>query len=45
MKQADPNHPHLTKNDQEVLKSIIQYAKMPDTDIAKKNGPLSSSSV
>ena len=38
MKQADPDHPHLTKNDQEVLKSIIQYAKMPDTDIAKKMG-------
>ena len=30
--------PRLTKNDQEVLKSIIQQAKIPDTDIAKKMG-------
>ena len=27
----------LTKNDQEVLKHIIQHAKMPDGDIAKKH--------
>lgn len=38
MKQPDPENPKLTKNDQEVLKSIIQHAKMPDTDIAKKMG-------
>lgn len=38
MKQADPENPKLTRNDQEVLKSIIQHAKMPDTDIAKKMG-------
>ncbi len=28
----------LNKNDQSVLKSIIQQAKMPDTEIAKKMG-------
>ena len=28
----------LTKNDQEVLKSIIEQAKIPDTEIAKKMG-------
>lgn len=38
MKKSDPENPKLTKNDQEVLKSIIQYAKIPDTDIAKKMG-------
>jgi DNA-binding Lrp family transcriptional regulator len=38
MKIPDPDHPRLTKNDQEVLKSIIQHAKIPDTDIAKKMG-------
>ncbi|PIN80958.1 hypothetical protein COV16_00080 [Candidatus Woesearchaeota archaeon CG10_big_fil_rev_8_21_14_0_10_34_8] len=30
--------PKLTKNDQEVLKSIITQAKLPDADIAKKMG-------
>ena len=30
--------PKLTKNDQEVLKNIIQQAKLPDSDIAKKMG-------
>jgi len=38
MKSPDPEHPRLTKNDQEVLKIIIQSAKLPDTDIAKKMG-------
>lgn len=38
MKLRDQDHPKLTKNDQEVLKSIITHAKMPDTDIAKKMG-------
>jgi Lrp/AsnC family transcriptional regulator, leucine-responsive regulatory protein len=38
MKLQDPNHPKLTNNDQEVLKSIISHAKIPDTDIAKKMG-------
>lgn len=38
MKERDPEHPKLTKNDQEVLKSIVQHAKLPDTDIAKKMG-------
>ncbi len=30
--------PKLTKNDQKVLKNIIQQAKIPDTEIAKKIG-------
>ncbi|HLD01143.1 MAG TPA: winged helix-turn-helix transcriptional regulator [Candidatus Nanoarchaeia archaeon] len=38
MKEPDPENPHLSKNDQEVLKNIIQSAKLPDTDIAKKMG-------
>jgi len=38
MKNWDLEHPKLTKNDQEVLKSIIKHAKIPDTDIAKKMG-------
>ena len=38
MQKPNPNHPKLTKNDQEVLKSIIQHAKMPDKEIAEKMG-------
>jgi Lrp/AsnC family transcriptional regulator, leucine-responsive regulatory protein len=38
MKQSDTENPKLTRNDQEVLKSIITHAKIPDTDIAKKMG-------
>ena len=38
MEKADPEHPKLTRNEQEVLKSIIKHAKIPDTDIAKKMG-------
>jgi len=38
MKQKDTEHPNLTRNDQEVLKSIILHAKIPDTEIAKKMG-------
>jgi Lrp/AsnC family transcriptional regulator, leucine-responsive regulatory protein len=38
MKVPDPERPKLTKNDQEVLKSIITHAKMPDSEIAKKMG-------
>ena len=38
MKLADPENPQLTKNDQEVLKTIIECAKLPDTEIAKKMG-------
>ncbi len=38
MQMPDRDHPRLTHNDQEVLKSIIQHAKIPDTDIAKKMG-------
>jgi Lrp/AsnC family transcriptional regulator, leucine-responsive regulatory protein len=38
MELPDPEHPKLTKNDQEVLKSIIEHAKMPDSEIAKKMG-------
>ncbi|MBU1111843.1 MAG: Lrp/AsnC family transcriptional regulator [archaeon] len=44
MNKPDPEKPKLTKNDQEVLKSIIQHAKMPDSDIAKKIG-LSSQAI
>jgi len=36
MKKFDPDMPKLTRNDQEVLKSIIQHAKIPDSEIAKK---------
>jgi DNA-binding Lrp family transcriptional regulator len=36
MKQMDPENPILTKNDQDVLKSIIEQAKLPDTEIARK---------
>ena len=35
---ADPEHPKLTRNDQQVLKQIITHAKIPDTDIAKQMG-------
>ena len=38
MKPADPDHPKLTRNDQEVLKNIIVQAKLPDAEIAKKMG-------
>ena len=38
MEVEDDHNPKLTKNDQEVLKHIIEHAKMPDTDIAKKLG-------
>jgi Lrp/AsnC family transcriptional regulator, leucine-responsive regulatory protein len=38
MQPFEQEQPHLTKNDQEVLKSIIQHAKIPDADIAKKMG-------
>jgi Lrp/AsnC family transcriptional regulator, leucine-responsive regulatory protein len=34
----DPELPRLTRNDHEVLKSIIKHAKIPDTDIAKRMG-------
>lgn len=38
MQSRDPERPRLTKNDHEVLKSIIEHAKMPDSDIAKRMG-------
>src|SRR3989338_3422915 len=38
MIKADPNFPKLTKNDQTVLKRIINYAKVPDLEIATKMG-------
>jgi len=38
VKKPNPEFPKLTKNDQEVLKIIIQQAKIPDSDIAKKMG-------
>ena len=36
MKKPNPELPKLTKNHQEVLKNIIQHAKIPDSEIAKK---------
>jgi DNA-binding Lrp family transcriptional regulator len=36
MKQMNPENPILTKNDQKVLQSILDQAKLPDTEIAKK---------
>jgi Lrp/AsnC family leucine-responsive transcriptional regulator len=36
MKKPNPDMPRLTRNDKEVLKSIIQHAKIPDSEIAKK---------
>jgi DNA-binding Lrp family transcriptional regulator len=36
MKLMDPENPILTKNDQEVLKSILDQAKLPDAEIARK---------
>ncbi|MBT3464749.1 winged helix-turn-helix transcriptional regulator [archaeon] len=36
MKKSNLDLPKLTKNDQEVLKNIIQHAKIPDSEIAKK---------
>ncbi|MBN1645011.1 hypothetical protein JW851_03160 [Candidatus Woesearchaeota archaeon] len=38
MKKQDINFPKLTKNEQTVLKKIIQQAKIPDLEIAKKMG-------
>ena len=38
MKTPDPENPKITRNDQEVLKSIIQHAKIPDKEIAEKMG-------
>src|SRR3989338_9706601 len=38
MKNIDKEIPKLNKNDQEVLKSIILHAKIPDSDIAKQMG-------
>lgn len=34
MQKADPNSPKLTENDKEVLRKIIEYAKIPDSKIA-----------
>ncbi|MFH1849151.1 MAG: winged helix-turn-helix transcriptional regulator [archaeon] len=38
MIRPDPDNPRLTRNDQEVLRSIILYAKIPDSAIAQKLG-------
>jgi len=38
MKLLDIENPHLTKNDHEVLKTIIECAKLPDSEIAKNMG-------
>lgn len=36
MEQKDPDLPKLSKNEQLVLKNIIEQAKIPDLEIAKK---------
>lgn len=38
MKLADPENPVLTKNDQKVLKVIIEQAKISDAEIARRMG-------
>jgi DNA-binding Lrp family transcriptional regulator len=38
MQRQDSNFPKLTKNEQTVLKKIIQQAKIPDLEIARKMG-------
>ena len=38
MEKADINFPKLTKNEQSVLKKIIDHAKIPDLEIAKEMG-------
>ena len=38
MKPSIPDLPNLTKNEQSVLKQIIDQAKIPDLQIAKKMG-------
>lgn len=38
MKKSDINFPKLTRNEQTVLKKIIEQAKIPDLEIAKKMG-------
>ncbi len=34
MQRSDPNAPKLTENDKEVLRQIIEHAKIPDSKIA-----------
>jgi len=38
MEKPDINFPKLTKNEQSVLRKIIEHAKIPDLDIAKEMG-------
>jgi Lrp/AsnC family leucine-responsive transcriptional regulator len=38
MDKADPNFPKLTEHDKEVLRKIIEHAKMPDSAIATDIG-------
>lgn len=38
MEKADPDSPKLTENDKEVLRQIIEHAKIPDTKIAEDIG-------
>lgn len=38
MEKANPNLPKLTKNDKEVLRQIIDHAKIPDSKIASDIG-------
>jgi len=38
MLKADPNSPKLTENDKDVLRKIIEHAKIPDSKIAEDIG-------
>jgi len=38
MEKANPNLPKLTKNDKDVLRQIIEHAKIPDSKIASEIG-------
>ncbi len=38
MQKADPDSPKLTQNDKEVLRKIIEHAKIPDSKIANDIG-------
>jgi DNA-binding Lrp family transcriptional regulator len=38
MQKADPNLPKLTQHDKEVLRSIIEHSKIPDSKIAQDMG-------
>jgi DNA-binding Lrp family transcriptional regulator len=38
MDKPDPDSPRLTEHDKQVLRKIIEHAKVPDSDIAQKIG-------